>query len=194
MLEDEKLRRLEVISFNIATNANIFFNIQGPKIIALAERIKYTLSEGGKIIFFGNGGSAADAQHLAAEFVGRFKKPRSGLAALALTTDTSIITAIANDFGYGAVFERQIEALGKREDLAIGISTSGNSENVIRGLKAARSAGMETAAFTGSDGGAIGRGEQVKVDFVLQAPSNETSRIQEVHIQLGHALCELAEN
>lgn len=139
----------------------------------------------GRIFFFGNGGSAADAQHLATELVVRYKRDRAPIAALALTTDTSALTAVGNDFGFDDLFGRQIEALCREGDLAIGISTSGNSENVLRGLKAAKAAGAVAAGLSGRDGGRM-RG---LADPLLVVPSDDTARIQEMHITLGHMLC-----
>ncbi len=144
---------------------------------------------GGKLLFFGNGGSAADAQHLATEFVVRFRRNRKALPAIALTTDTSALTAIGNDFGFDHLFERQVEALCTSKDLLIGISTSGNSENVARGLIAAKSLGARTAALLGGDGGRI----KELVDHPLIIPSKVTARVQEVHILLGHILCDYVE-
>ena len=147
------------------------------------------LKAGGKVVTFGNGGSAADSQHMAAELVGRFQKERAPLAAIALTTNTSSITAIANDYGYGATFKRQIEALGKRGDVAIAISTSGNAENVIGAVKACKGLGIETVALTGKDGGKLAP----LCDVSIVVPSGETARIQESHLMIGHILCCLAE-
>ena len=140
---------------------------------------------GGKLLFFGNGGSAADAQHLATELTVRFERERAPIAALALTTDSSALTAIGNDLGFDSLFARQIEALGNPGDVAIGITTSGRSRNVILGLEAARAGGLVAAALAGRDGGDLpGLAEPL-----LIVPSNVTSRIQEMHITLGHALC-----
>jgi D-sedoheptulose 7-phosphate isomerase len=147
------------------------------------------LRSGNKILFFGNGGSAADAQHLATEFVVRYRHNRPALAAIALTTDTSALTAIGNDFGFDALFARQVEALCRAGDVAIGISTSGNSENVIRGLQAAKAAGAVTVGFAGEGGGRLA-GE---VDCSIFIPSRVTARIQEMHLMLGHVLCALLE-
>jgi D-sedoheptulose 7-phosphate isomerase len=155
----------------------------------LTEASVSTLRQGGKLVFFGNGGSAADAQHLATELVVRFKVNRKALPAIALTTDTSALTAIGNDFGFDHLFERQVEALCTPKDLVVGISTSGNSENVVRGLIAARRLGATTAALLGGDGGRI----KELADHVLIIPSNVTARIQEVHILLGHILCDYVE-
>ena len=149
-----------------------------------------TLKEKGKVLFFGNGGSAADAQHLAAEFVGRFKMERSGLPAIALSTDTSILTALANDFGFETVFARQIQALGEAGDLAVGISTSGESPNVIEGIKAARLRGLKTIGLLGRDGGKL----KDLVYLAVVIPQEESSLIQEMHILIGHIICEIVEN
>jgi D-sedoheptulose 7-phosphate isomerase len=144
-----------------------------------------SLRAGGKILFFGNGGSAADAQHLATELTVRYKKDRAAVAALALTTDTSALTAIGNDFGFERLFERQIEALGRPGDVAIGISTSGKSENVIRALRTAKKIGAVAAALSGGDGGRL----PGLADPLLIVPSKTTARIQEMHIALGQMLC-----
>jgi len=145
------------------------------------------LLDGNKILFFGNGGSAADSQHLAAEIVGRYKKERKGLPSIALTTDTSILTAVGNDYGFDVIFERQIEALCMPGDVAIGISTSGNSPNVIKGLMKAHDMGATTIAFSGKQGGKVV--DIAHYSFVV--PSYDTARIQECHITLGHTLCEI---
>ncbi len=140
---------------------------------------------GGKILFFGNGGSASDAQHLATELVVRFERDRAPIAAIALTTDSSALTAIGNDLGFEALFARQVEALGRPGDLAVGLSTSGRSPNVLAGLRAARAGGLTAAALTGGDGGDL----VGLADPLLIVPSRETARIQEMHITIGHALC-----
>lgn len=147
------------------------------------------LGAGGKVLLFGNGGSAADAQHIAAELVGRYQRERKGLPALALTVNTSILTAIGNDYGFHELYARQVEALGAPGDLAVGISTSGNSPNVLRGLEAARAKGMVTVGLTGKNDGRL----KSHVDHCLQVPSSETPRIQEAHVLLGHILCEFVE-
>jgi D-sedoheptulose 7-phosphate isomerase len=148
-----------------------------------------SLGAGNKLILMGNGGSAADAQHIAAEFVGRFAFDRPALPALALSVNTSCVTAIGNDYGFDLVFSRQIEALGRRGDVAIGISTSGKSANVIRGMSTARKMGMETVGLTGANGGPLAD----VVDYCICAPSTETPRIQECHILIGHIISELVE-
>ena len=148
-----------------------------------------SFDQGNKVILFGNGGSAADAQHIAAEFVGRFAFDRPALPALALSVNTSCVTAIGNDYGFDLVFSRQIEALARPGDLAIGISTSGNSPNVLQGLVTARKIGLCTVALTGCPGGKL----KNAVDYCICAPSNETPRIQECHILIGHIISELVE-
>jgi D-sedoheptulose 7-phosphate isomerase len=166
-----------------------FFEENKERIAQTAEVIAHGLRNGRKIMFFGNGGSAADSQHLAAEMVGRFGPARSALAAIALSTDTSILTAVGNDYGYERVFARQIEALGQAGDVAIGISTSGNSPNVLEALDVARSKGLYTVGFTGESGGKMnGRAETL-----FRVPSRQTPRIQETHILLGHVICELVD-
>jgi D-sedoheptulose 7-phosphate isomerase len=144
-----------------------------------------TLTNGGKLMFCGNGGSAADSQHLAAEFVGRFINDRPPIAAMALSTDTSALTCISNDYGYEYVFSRQVSSLGKDEDTLIGISTSGNSKNVIRAIEAAKAKGMRTVALLGKDGGAL----KSLADVTIIVPSNITAHIQEAHIFIGHHFC-----
>lgn len=161
----------------------------GPAIVQAALTISKCLRAGGKILLFGNGGSAADAQHIAAEFVGRFVLDRQALPAIALTTDTSILTAIGNDYGFERVFARQVEALGRANDVAIGISTSGNSSNVLAGLKQAAKQKLKTIGLAGNDGGALSK----CVDIPIVVSSANTARVQECHITIGHILCELAE-
>jgi D-sedoheptulose 7-phosphate isomerase len=149
-----------------------------------------TLANNGKILLFGNGGSAADAQHIAAELVGRFKKERKGLAAIALTTDSSALTCIGNDYGYDNVFERQVEALANKDDLVIGISTGGTSINVIKGLEAAKKIGCNLIGLSGKDGGEFNN--ICHINIII--PSKETARIQEMHILIGHIICELIDD
>lgn len=162
---------------------------QADNIEKAASVITAAIKKGGKLLVFGNGGSAADSQHIAAELVGRFKLERKPLPAIALTTDTSALTAIANDYGYDLVFSRQIEALGHAGDVALGISTSGNSKNVIEALKKARSLGLVTISLTGGTGGKI----MEESDISVTVPSNDTPRIQESHNMIGHILCGLIE-
>jgi D-sedoheptulose 7-phosphate isomerase len=152
---------------------------------ALLGACLHALREGGKVLFFGNGGSAGDAQHLATELAVRYIKDRAPIAAIALTTDTSALTAIGNDLGFERLFARQVEAIGRRGDLAIGITTSGKSPNVIAGLKSAKAMGITAVALTGRDGGSV----KGLADPCLIVPSQTTARIQEMHILLGQMLC-----
>ena len=154
-----------------------------------AVALKKALAGTHKVLLFGNGGSAADSQHIAAELIGRFQKERKAMAAIALTTDTSILTSIGNDYGFEKVFARQIEGLGQKGDVAIGISTSGNSKNVIEGVKKAKEMGLVTITLTGNHGGQLAKLSDINIDV----PSNDTARIQETHITVGHILCELIE-
>lgn len=164
---------------------------QLPALIAATEAVVATLRRGGKILLFGNGGSAADAQHIAAEFVNRYVRDRPPLSAIALTTDTSALTAIANDFGPEDVFAKQIQALGKEGDIALAFSTSGNSPNVLRGLERCRELGIQTVGLTGGIGGALAE----RVDHCLcVAATTSTPRIQEAHILIGHAICEMVDH
>ncbi len=156
---------------------------------AIALTMTATLRAGGKILWCGNGGSAADSQHLAAEIVGRFRRQRRGLPSVALTTDTSILTAVANDCGFDAVFSRQVEALGLPGDLLVGISTSGHSPNVVAALQTARAQGLVTVAFTGAGGGKLAP----LADYLFAVASSDTARIQEAHILAGHMLCDWIE-
>jgi D-sedoheptulose 7-phosphate isomerase len=162
---------------------------QGEQVIAAARLLADTLKAGGKILLFGNGGSAADAQHLAAEFVNRFQVERPPLAAVALTTDTSILTAVANDYDFREVFVKQVQALGRPGDVAVGLSTSGSSPNVVAALVAARDLGLRTLALSGGDGGPVARA----AELAIVVPSRHTPRIQEVHITIGHVLCDLVD-
>jgi D-sedoheptulose 7-phosphate isomerase len=163
---------MESISDSLETAANLCIN---------------SLKNGGKILIFGNGGSAADAQHIAAELVGRYKTERIGLPAMALTTDTSALTAIGNDYGYDRIFNRQVEALANKGDVIIGISTGGSSGNVISGLKLAKELGCKTVGFSGRGGGDM----NTLCDINLVVPAEDTARIQEMHIVIGHTICHL---
>ncbi len=156
----------------------------------MVEAVENSLKNDGKLIIFGNGGSAADAQHIAAELVGRFKMERKGLPAIALSVNTSILTAIGNDYSFDEIFVRQIEAIGKKGDVAIGISTSGNAENVIRAINKAKEIGIATIGLTGKDGGKLK--DIVNIPIIIK--TEDTARIQECHIFLGHILCEIIEN
>ena len=164
-----------------------FFQNNAALIADTAEKMAQALRDGRKILLFGNGGSAADAQHIAAEFVGRFIPDRIPLPALSLATDSSALTSLGNDYGYNAVFSRQVQALGNTGDIAIGISTSGNSPNVLEAMDVARTKGLLTIGFTGESGGKMNG----RTDVLFRVPSGMTPRIQETHITLGHVLCEL---
>jgi D-sedoheptulose 7-phosphate isomerase len=167
--------------------------LSSPEVIAtiaeVSEVLVKSMERGGKALLFGNGGSAADAQHIAAEFIGRFAFDRPALPALALSVNPSCLTALSNDYGFDLIFSRQIEALGRRGDVAIGISTSGDSQNVIRGVSSARRLGLLTVGLTGSNGGEL----KNAVDYCIRVPSDETPRIQECHILIGHIISELVE-
>jgi D-sedoheptulose 7-phosphate isomerase len=160
----------------------------GPAIVA-AQAISDALKTGHKLLVFGNGGSAADAQHVAGELVGRFQRERAPMPAIALTVDTSILTAIGNDYSFKQVFARQVEALGRPGDVALGISTSGESPNVVAALQTARAKGLKTVALTGRDGGSVGRAAEIHVNV----PDQNTQRVQEVHMTLLHVMCEVIE-
>ena len=159
------------------------------EIECIAQAVINAYRAGGKVVLFGNGGSAADAQHIAGELVGQFLFKRQALPAIALTTNTSILTAVANDFGSDAVFSRQIEALVNEKDVVIGISTSGNSPNVIAGIETAKKKGATTIGLSGGNGGRLAE----VTDLSLSVPSDSTPRIQEAHITIGHIICELVE-
>lgn len=161
----------------------------GPQVQTLADRIIEAFKKGNQVILMGNGGSAGDAQHIAAEFVGRFKKERKSFPALALNTNTSTVTAVGNDYGYDVVFSRQIDGFARKGDVVIGISTSGNSKNVQLALELARQRGCYTAAFLGKDGGTIK--DVVDLPLVVRWPN--TPRVQECHIFIGHSVCEIVD-
>jgi len=178
MIEKEFLSHIDI--------AKLTFDKIKDKLEEASSLVVETLKNGNKVLICGNGGSAADAQHIATEIVCKYKTVRKGYPAIALTTDTSIITAVSNDFGYEMVFKRQIEALANKNDLVIGISTSGNSENIVNALKYAKEVGCKTLGFSGNDGGEIDE----YCDINLIVPSNNTPRIQELHILFGHIICE----
>ena len=181
-IKNEFLSHLEVINLTIETMQE--------KLEQASLLVVETLKNGNKILLCGNGGSAADAQHIAAELTGRYKTERRGLPGIALTTDTSALTAIGNDYGYDRVFDRQVEALANKGDLLIGISTSGNSKNVLNALKTAREMGCKTLGLTGRDGGEM----NILCDVNLVVPSNDTPRIQEMHILFAHTICQIIDN
>jgi D-sedoheptulose 7-phosphate isomerase len=160
----------------------------GPTIVA-ALAMRDAIARGGRVLVFGNGGSASDAQHFAAELVGRFMRERPAMGSIALTTDTSILTAVANDYSFRQIFVRQIEAIGRAGDVAFGISTSGESPNVLDAIRYAREHGLLTVAMTGRDGGSIGAAAEIHVNV----PDHNTARVQEVHRTIMHAMCELIE-
>ena len=160
-------------------------------LLEVAKVASSTIKANKKIMLCGNGGSAADSQHIAAEFIGRFEKERKSMAAIALTTDTSALTAIGNDYGYEEIFSRQVEGLGQSGDLLIGISTSGNSKNVVKALKVAKKNGIRTVALVGDKPNGV---IQTIADYVLVAPSANTARIQECHILMMHTICQLVES
>jgi len=166
-----------------------FINDNLVRIVAVVEAVTTALKAGNKILLFGNGGCAADAQHLAAEFVNRFIIERPPLPAIALTTDTSVITSIGNDYDFSEIFSKQIRAIGQKGDIAWGMSTSGTSVNVVKALETAKKIGMVTIALTGRDGGDIAR----IADHALIVSSTSTPRIQEAHITVGHAICEMVD-
>lgn len=166
-----------------------FVREHADRIVQVAKAIATAFREGRKVLLFGNGGSATDAAHIAAEFVGRYKRERAPLPAIALATDIAAITCIANDYGYEELFARQIRAHGQKGDIAIAISTSGHSPNVLKGVAAARECGLTTVGWTGGTGGKLA----ALVEYPFVVPSPVTARIQECHITLGHVLCELAE-
>tara|TARA_B110000008_G_C16770239_1_gene484323 strand:- start:166 stop:732 length:567 start_codon:yes stop_codon:yes gene_type:complete len=168
---------------NIASHLHELIN----EVASCAQLCIDCINNGGKILLFGNGGSAADAQHIAAELVGRYKIERKGIPAIALTTDTSILTSISNDFEYSEIFSRQVEALANNTDVVIGISTSGNSKNVINALILATKLGCKTIGFSGNEGGQMNK----ICDLNIIVPSHDTPRIQEMHIVIGHTICHL---
>ena len=181
-IKNEFLSHLDVINLTIDTMQE--------KLELASSLVVDTLKNGNKVLLCGNGGSAADAQHIAAELTGRYKTERRGLAGIALTTDTSALTAIGNDYGYERIFDRQVEALANKGDLIIGISTSGNSKNVINAFKIGKQLGCNTLGLSGKDGGDMNK----ICDINLVVPSNDTPRIQEMHILFGHTICQIVDD
>ncbi|MDO9464960.1 MAG: D-sedoheptulose 7-phosphate isomerase [bacterium] len=179
---------VEILEESIAVKQDIIAN-QIDVIVKMVNSIADVLSGGGKLLVFGNGGSAADAQHIAGELVGRFELERSALPAIALTTDSSVITSISNDYSFNEIFSRQIEALGTQKDMALGISTSGSSENVLAGIRKAKNMKLATIGFSGKEGGTLAK----ITDLCFIAPSSSTPRIQEAHITVIHIICKLVE-
>jgi D-sedoheptulose 7-phosphate isomerase len=185
---DEQAVVVETLNGAIAAHERARSADLGP-IVAAAAAIREALRAGRVVLAFGNGGSAADAQHFTAELVGRFERERRGAAAIALTADTTVLTSVGNDYGFDRVFARQIEALGRQGDVAFGISTSGDSPNVLRAFEAAHAAGLTRIALTGRDGGALGKGADIHVNVA----ESSTARVQEVHRTILHAICDLVE-
>jgi D-sedoheptulose 7-phosphate isomerase len=181
----ETLNEAQIVLQAMANNAELCARVEHA-----ASACIQCLRSGGKLLLVGNGGSAADAQHIAGEFVSRFAFDRPGLPAIALTTDTSILTAIGNDYGYENLFARQVQALGQKNDVLIGYTTSGKSPNILRALQEARTRGLVTIGLTGKRGGRMGE----LSDYLLEVPSEDTPRIQEGHAVLGHILCGLVES
>jgi D-sedoheptulose 7-phosphate isomerase len=183
---------IETIKLQLTEHAALIRKVEDTlteKIAATVVMLQDALGGGNKLLVMGNGGSAADAQHFAAEIIGRFKMERPALPAIALTTDSSILTAIGNDFGFDAVFSRQVEGLGRQGDVVFGISTSGNSSNVLTALSKARELGCSTVALLGRDGGTI----KAVADISIIVPSDDTPRIQEIHVTVIHIICDLLE-
>jgi len=185
-MNEQAIRAVAAESVALKTR---FFEENARLLMEVGGRIAECLRSGGKVLTFGNGGSAADAQHLAGELVGRFLRDRPALSALALTTDPSVVTAIGNDLGFDAVFRRQVEAHGRPGDVAFGISTSGRSPNVVEALRLARARGLLTIGMTGGGGGRL----EGMVHYLIDVPSHETPRIQEVHSMVVHILCQIVE-
>lgn len=179
----EKIFRDSIAVKEATLNENI------DEIVLAIKEVTRALKKGKKILFCGNGGSAADSQHIAAEFIGRFQKERRSLPAIALTTDSSILTALGNDYGYDVVFARQVEGLGQKGDVLVGISTSGNSKNVVKAVAKAKRLGLKTISLTGCSGGKLAK----MTDVSLVVPSDRTARIQESHICIAHIICDLVE-
>lgn len=188
MADDAKSMVLEIAEAGSHLRDRFFAKHSG-LVVDIARVFAVALARGGKIMFCGNGGSAADSQHLAAEFVNRFRLERPPLPALALTTDTSILTAVSNDYSFDEVFRKQVQALGQEGDVLVGISTSGNSPNVVQALRAARERGITTVGMTGLSGGTMAP----LCDHLIQVPDKTTFLIQEVHIAVGHMLCLLTD-
>ena len=184
------LRQIAESAAESAAARKRFFETSSTDVARAAQLIVASLRAGGKLLVFGNGGSAADAQHIAAELTFRMGRTRAAIAALALTTDTSILTAVSNDHAFDHVFARQIQALGREGDIALAISTSGNSTNVIEAIEEARRSGIKTVGLLGNDGGRA----RARVDLALIVPHPDTPRIQEVHIEVGHIICQLIED
>jgi D-sedoheptulose 7-phosphate isomerase len=185
-MNEEMIRKVAADSIALKQR---FFADNAALLVTVGRRMTEALRAGGRVLTFGNGGSAADAQHLAGEIVGRYLRDRPAASAIALTSDAAVVTAVANDMGYDAVFRRQVEAHGRTGDVAFGISTSGRSPSVVEALRAARERSLVTVGLTGGGGGRL----QGMVDFLIDVPSDETPRIQEVHAMVVHILCQIVE-
>jgi D-sedoheptulose 7-phosphate isomerase len=183
------MNNLELLRNALNDHQNVMKQLESllPKIDEVGQVMRACLQRGNKILLMGNGGSAADSQHIAAEIVGRYKRERRGLPAIALTTDTSILTAVGNDYGFEFVFSRQVEALCDAQDVVVGISTSGNSGNVVKAIEVAKQIGAITVLFSGGTGGKLAD----MCDYALVMPSKETARIQEAHLFIAHSVCEI---
>jgi D-sedoheptulose 7-phosphate isomerase len=189
-LSDEDWTRIAVLRFEETEQNFGALKANVRPVVAAARLIEHALRAGGKVMFCGNGGSAADAQHLAAELMGRFLADRAPMASVALTVDSSALTAIGNDYGFDQVFARQVRGLGRAGDVLVGISTSGNSANILAAFEVARELGIRSVALTGGGGGKMA----LLADLLINAPSLSTPRIQELHIAIGHTICELVED
>lgn len=185
-----KNRIEEVINSQIDNLKNLKESDYSNKLIEISNLITKSIEKGGKILIAGNGGSAADSQHFAAELVGRFMKERRAMPAIALTTDTSVLTCMGNDYGFDDIFQRQVEALGNKNDIFFGISTSGNSKNIIKAVAEAKKKGLTTVGLLGKDGGKL----KELCDYNITLPYKETARVQEHHIMTIHLICEFVEN
>ncbi|NBC48714.1 MAG: SIS domain-containing protein [Gammaproteobacteria bacterium] len=185
------MNELDPITAALAAHHELVQGLQDlrPEIERFAAKVSDAIARGGRVLWIGNGGSAADCQHLAAELVGRFERERSGLPAIALTTDTAVLTSVANDYGFESIFARQVEALGRPGDVLIGLSTSGKSPNVLRAMARAGELGLYRVGLTGADGGEL----RHCCELWLGVPSCRTARIQEAHMLVGHILCDLVE-
>nr|AGF93670.1 phosphoheptose isomerase [uncultured organism] len=188
-MTEDPIELIEDYALKGANLRNEFFSANSRNLVDIAKVVSISIIQGGKLLLFGNGGSAADCQHLAAEFVSRFQMERPSLPAIALTTDSSILTAVSNDYDFDQVFVRQINGLAEEEDVVLGISTSGNSPNVNKGLQAALQKDILTVGMTGRDGGEISN----LCKYVLHVPSDNTAFIQEIHISAGHMICRLVD-
>ncbi len=186
---DKTMNNLELLRNALNDHQNVMKQLESllPQIDTVGQVMRECLQRGNKILLMGNGGSAADSQHIAAEIVGRYKRERRGLPAIALTTDTSILTAVGNDYGFDYVFSRQVEALCDPQDVVVGISTSGNSGNVVKAIEVAKQIGAITVLFSGGSGGKLAD----MCDYALVMPSKETARIQEAHLFIAHSVCEI---